>query len=135
MTTVQSDNAARVMHFLERATKHPEEVWDIFHEDVVWDLTGILAVPDFPRKSQGPDSVREFFRRWAGTFADWGYAVEDLKEGPNTVLVRIHQWGSGRESGAPVDSRFWQTWVMFRGQAIRVSHRLEEAEALRDAGL
>jgi hypothetical protein len=129
------ENLARVGRFLEQARNRPESVWDIFHEDVVWDLSGIPAAPDVSPKSHGPESVRDFFRRWAGTFQDWDYTVEKLTAGPGTVLAQIHQWGTGKGSGVPVDAKFWQIWVMQRGQAIRVTHRLDEVEALKDAGL
>ena len=120
---------------MDRARDEPEAVWGIFHEDVVWDMTGIPAAPDAPLKSHGPDAVRDFFRRWAGAFADWDYTVEEVKSGPGTVIVQIHQRGRGKGSGAPVDARFWQIWVMQRGKAIRVTHQAEEDEALKDGGL
>ncbi len=129
------ENLAIVGRFLEQARDRPEPVWGIFHEDVVWDLSGIPTAPDAPLKSHGPDSVRDFFRRWAGTFQDWDYTVEKLTAGPGTVIAQIHQRGVGKGSGAPVEARFWQIWVMQRGQAIRVTHRDTEVEALRDAGL
>jgi ketosteroid isomerase-like protein len=129
------DNLSIVARFLEQARENPESVWSIFHEDVVWDLSGIPTAPDAPLKSHGPDSVRDFFRRWAGTFQDWDYTVEKLSAGPGTVVALIHQRGVGKGSGAPVEARFWQIWVMQRGQAIRVTHRDDELEAFKDAGL
>jgi ketosteroid isomerase-like protein len=129
------ENLARVRRFLEQARERPEPVWDIFHEDVVWDLSGIPTAPDAPSTSHGPDAVRAFFRRWAGAFRDWDYTVEKLTAGPGTVVAQIHQRGTGKGSGAPVEARFWQIWVMQRGQAIRVTHRLDEVEAFKDAGL
>jgi hypothetical protein len=46
------------------------------------------------------------------------------------VLVRIHQWGRGKGSGATVDGRFWQAWVIRDGRAQRVTHHVEREGAL-----
>ena len=130
-----SRNLEIVQRFIREARDTPEAVWDIFDEEVEWDLTGIPAAPDVPRVSHGPDAVREFFRRWAGAFDDWDYAVEEVIEGPDTVAVRVHQWGRGKGSGARVDNRFWQIWIMRDGKAIRVTHQEGRANALEAAGL
>jgi len=128
-------NVEIVRRYLSRARESPAEVWGIFDDDVEWDLAGIPSAPDFPRISRGPDAVREFFRCWAGAFADWDYEVEELIHGPGVVAVRIHQWGRGKGSGIEVDARFWQIWTMRDGKAIRVTHSEDRAEALKAAGL
>ena len=69
-----------------------------------------MGIPGFPDNFHGPDGVRDFFRRWVGTH--WGFEVEDLIDRGETVLVRIHQWGSGKGSGAAVEGRFWEVWVV-----------------------
>jgi len=127
-------DADAVRRFLELARDTPDSVWGIFDDDVEWVLS-VNRAPDFPTVSRGPEAVREFFRRWSGTFEDWDYAVEDMVEGPGTVAVRIHQWGRGKGSGAEVDSRFWQIWVMRDGRAVRVIHDIDRSAALEAAGV
>ncbi len=129
------DNVELVRRFLEGARVDPDAVWDIFAEEVEWDLAGIPAAPDVSPVSRGPDAVQDFFRRWVGAFDDWDYEVEELIEGPEAVAARIHQWGRGKGSGIPVDNRFWQVWVMRDGKAVRVAHREDQGEALAAAGL
>ena len=84
-----------------------------------------LSLPDFPASCHGPDGVREFFRRWVSTFADWDYEVEEVLDRRDVVAVRIHQWGRGRESGVEVEQRFWQVWTLRDGKAVRVTHEFE----------
>ena len=123
-----------VRRFMDHARTDPDSAWGIFDADVVWEVA-TLAIPDFPPTFHGPDGVREFFRRWIGTFDDWGYEVGEVIQGRNAVVVRVHQWGRGKGSGASVEGRFWQVWVMRSDKAVRVRHLLEKAEAFEAAGL
>ena len=119
------ENAAAVRRFIDQARDDPDAVWGIFDESVEWELAGAVTAPDLAQTWHGPDAVREFFRRWTGAFDEWDYEVEELIERSDTVAVRIHQWGRGKGSGVPVDSRFWQVWTMRDGKAVRVTHREE----------
>lgn len=127
------DHAKAVRRYTDLARTDPDAVWDIFDADVVWEI-GALAIPDFPNTAHGPDGVREFFRRWIGAFEDWDYEVEETIERGDTVLLRIHQWGRGKGSGAWVDQHFWQIWTMRGPKAVRVTHAVDREEALKAAG-
>lgn len=81
------------------------------------------------------ETVKAFFRSWVGVFQDWGFEVEELIEGEDSVVVRIHQWGQGRSSGVTVDNRFWQVWTIRGGKVIRATNHADKAGALRAAGL
>ena len=131
---MSQENVEIVRRFLEGAQETPDAVWNIFDEEVEWD-TGYWSAPDFPERTYGPDAVREFFRRWVGAFDDWGYVVEELIEGQNSVVAQIHQWGCGKGSGVRVDEHFWQVWTLREGRAVRVRHATERADALEAAGL
>ncbi|HZA90235.1 MAG TPA: nuclear transport factor 2 family protein [Solirubrobacterales bacterium] len=131
---MSQENVEVVRRFLDQAAETPDAVWDIFDESVEWEV-GALGIPDFPPTSHSPDGVREFFRRWVGTFDDWGFDVEEMIEAPDAVAVHIHQWGRGKGSGAAVDQRFWEVWTMRDGKAVRVTHHYQRAAALEAAGL
>jgi ketosteroid isomerase-like protein len=126
-------NAEIVQRFLDGALQTPDAVWDIFDDEVCWNV-GALSIPDGPT-FHGPDGVRRFFRSWIGPFQEWGYDVEEFIDGGDVVVVRIHQWGRGKGSGVDVDGRFWQLWLMHNGKAVRVTHYAKRAEALEAAGL
>jgi ketosteroid isomerase-like protein len=126
-------NVDIVRRFLDQAPENPDAVWDIFATDVVWE-TSALLIPDLPDILHGPDGVRDFFRRWVGAFDNWDHEVEDMIEASDSVAVHIHQWGRGKGSGVTVDQRFWQVWTMRDGKAVRVTHELERADALRAVG-
>ncbi len=129
-----ADEVAIVRRFIETAADDPDGAWRIFAADVEWRIAA-LTIPGFPEALHGPDGVREFFRRWVGSFEDWGYEAEEYLAGPDAVVVQIHQWGRGKGSGAAVDLRFWQVWSLRDGEAVRVVHELDRAAALEAAGL
>jgi ketosteroid isomerase-like protein len=129
---MSQENVRSVRRFLDHAREDPD-AWDIFDQDVLWEV-GALAIPDVPATSRGPDAVREFFRRWVGAFEGWADKVQEVIEAGDAVAVHLHQWGRGKGSGAMVDLRFWEVWTMRDGKAVRVTHRLEKAEALEAAG-
>lgn len=132
---MSQQNVKIVTRYLERAREDPDALWSFFDEDVEWDIGGVPSAPDFPRVSRGREAVRDFFRAWAGAFEGWDYEVEDVVGGPDAVVVRIHQWGRGKGSGAEVDSRFWQIWSIRDGKAVRVRHTEDRRSALAAAGL
>ena len=122
----------RVRRFLTGAKEAPEEVWDIFADDVEWEID-LLGMPDFTGEMRGPEGVAAFFRRWVGAFDDWGYDVDELSGHGCAVIVRIHQWGRGKGSGVLIDHHFWQVWHMRDGRAVRVTHHQDRDAALADA--
>jgi ketosteroid isomerase-like protein len=134
--TTSDENVEIVRRFVDLARDDPDAVWDIFDEDVEWELDpAALALPDFPPASHGPDGIRDFFRRLVGAFEEWDYEAEEWIEAPDAVAVRIHHWGRGKGSGAPVEARFWQVWILREGKAVRVTHHIHKTEALKAAGL
>jgi ketosteroid isomerase-like protein len=133
---MSQENVEKVRRFIGLAHDDPDAVWDLFDQDVEWELDpAALALPDFPPASHGADGVRDFFRRWVSGFDEWDYEAEEWIEAPDGVVVRVHQWGRGKGSGALVEARFWQVWILRDGKAVRVTHHLDKADALQAAGL
>jgi len=130
---MSQENVQVVRSFLDHAREDPA-AWDIFDEDVVWEVGG-LAIPDVPATSRGADGVREFFRRWVGAFEDWAYEVEEVIDARDAVAVHLHQWGRGKGSGATVDLHFWEVWIVRDGRVVRVTHWVDKADAFEAAGL
>ena len=124
-----------VERVLGRARDDPNALWGILADDVSWEFAA-LDIPDAGATVfRGPAGVREFFRRWIGPFDEWGYDVGEVIDAGDSVLVRIHQWGRGRGSGATVESRFWQVLTLCDGKVVRVTHHSDRAQALEAVGL
>jgi hypothetical protein len=77
-------------------------VWDIFDEDVEWELDpAALALPDFPPASHGPDGIREFFRRLVGAFEEWDY--EAMRDGKAVRATHHIEKAGALEAACPTE--------------------------------
>jgi ketosteroid isomerase-like protein len=94
--------------------------------------------PDFPgpKSYRGRDGFLEFMRIWTEDFADWSIDSERMIEAPgDRVVAMIHQSGTGKASGVPVESHFGTVYELEAGQVIRIRNFADAGEALRAAGL
>jgi ketosteroid isomerase-like protein len=106
----------------------------------VYDPNVLLVLrPEFGVASgryRGPEEVAtymrdEFLSEWQGAVI----AGEEFLEAGDSVVVQVHQRATGRESGTPVEMRYFQVWS-FRGRSvIRIESILKRADALEAVGL
>jgi hypothetical protein len=54
---------------------------------------------------------------WTEGFEEWSYRAES----GDHVVVRLHQWGRGAGSGAPVAGDYWMTYLFEDGLVTRFS--------------
>ena len=110
----------------------PAGLLGILHDEVEWDYVGA-----FPEATtyHGPEQVAEFFRGWVGGFDDFGLKADELIDAGDSVLVLLHQWGRGRDTGAQVESRTWQVLTFHDEKVIHCRGYATKAEALEAAGL
>ena len=109
-----------------------EALLEMLDDEVEWDYVG-----SFPEviTYRGPAEVREFLREWAGAFDDFGIEGEEAVDGGDRVAMCVHQWGRGKETGAPVDSRVWQVFTFRGGKVIHCHGYATKREALEAVGL
>jgi ketosteroid isomerase-like protein len=117
---------------LGAASKVPEPLFALLDDQVVWDYVGA-----FPESAtyHGPDEVRAVFGQWAGAFDDFGVEAEDVIGAGDEVVVRMRQWGRGKETGAPVENRVWQVFTFRAGKVVHCRGFHSEAEAFAAAGV
>jgi ketosteroid isomerase-like protein len=110
----------------------PAGLLAILHDEVEWDYVGA-----FPEAAtyHGPEQVAEFLRGWVGGFDDFGLEADELIDAGDSVLVLLHQWGRGRDTGAQVESRTWQVLTFHDEKVIHCRGYATKAEALEAAGL
>ena len=117
---------------LATARDDPGALEAILAEDVVWEV-GALHPLGASGTYDGPSGVLTFFRHWVGAFDDWGYRFDEMSAMGDAVVVHIHQWGTGRGSGARVEQDFWQVWKIRDGMVIRGSNHAFREDALTAA--
>ena len=130
---MSQENVEIVRRVHDQTQDDPEAFYDLLDDEVEWHESGTMR----PEGGiyRGPEGVREYFRTWVGAFDSWGWEVEEYLDAGESVVMRLHQWGRGRGSGAAVEQRFWQVLTLRNGKIIRRSDHLEKAEALEAAGL
>jgi len=110
----------------------PAALLTSLHETVEWDYVG--AFPEAVTY-HGPEQVGEFLREWASGFDDFGFEADEIVDAGECVLVLLHQWGRGKETGARVESRTWQVFNFQDGKVTRCRGYATKAEALEAVGL
>jgi ketosteroid isomerase-like protein len=119
---------------LERGDPGASFDLDVNADDFEW----ILAGYPFEGRSvwRGREGWVEFMRLWAEQFHDLSFQVVRLIDaGGDRVVVLVHQSGTGKESGIPIE---WDNGVVYElkdGRIIRGTNYLSHAEALEAAGL
>jgi hypothetical protein len=77
--------------------------------------------------------VTRFFAEGRGS----GVPVEAMEfmDAGDSVVVRVDQWGTGPQSGAPGHLQYFQIWTFRGASVIRIESISERADALEAAGL
>jgi ketosteroid isomerase-like protein len=123
----------RMFKRLGRHGENPEALYELLDAEVVWDASGL----DFPDGSvyHGHEGVREFWRRWRGTWETWEFWPEEIIDAGDNVVVSMNQRGRGKGSGAEVEARHGQIWRFRNGKIVRHAQYRELDQALEAAGL
>jgi ketosteroid isomerase-like protein len=95
------------------------------------------VVPDHPEGElhHGADGAVRFFHEWTEPWKDLQVDWEFHRAGPDRVLAVISMHGRGRESGAPVETRFGQVWTFREGRAARMVMYPDVEKAFEAVGL
>jgi ketosteroid isomerase-like protein len=99
----------------------------------------ILFIPrrDYAEKGRylGTEGIAEFMRVWLASWKDITHRAEELIEAGDSVVVAVHHRGVGRESGIPIEMRYFEVWS-FRGPTvIRFELFPDRTEAFQAVGL
>ena len=105
---------------------------ELFDPNVV-----LVLNPDFPEPGAyvGLEQISEYMRDLLASYTGFAIAGEDFVGAGDSVVVEVHQTGTGATSGAPTDHRYFQVWT-FRGDSvIRIESIQERRDALAVVGL
>jgi ketosteroid isomerase-like protein len=127
---MSEENVNAVKRAVEAGTD-PEAFFGILDEDVVWVPGG--RSPE--GTVYGRDRLREFFRRWVGTFEDYGAEAVECLDAGSSVYVHTRLRGRGKGSGVETEIDEWMVWLFFQGKVVRVTYFPTRAKALKAAGL
>ena len=122
-----------IIWVFERGQTDSEAFFSVCDPDIEWDMSRLT--PD-GQVYRGHAGVRKFWRVWAGTWDDFEFSIDKIVDaGGGEVVVRIHQAGTGRGSGAAVNFDFGQLWTVSDGMIVRFRAYPDFEQALEAAGL
>jgi hypothetical protein len=84
---------------------------------------------------KGPAAARAMAAQMLDTFEDVSYAIEDLVDLDDRVLVRVRGSARGKGSGIQIDGTLGQLWRLSEGKVVRLDIYSTWQEALDAAGL
>jgi ketosteroid isomerase-like protein len=82
------------------------------------------------RHYKGVDGVIQAFREWVEPFSEYHVEALDFIELDDHVVVPNRQWGTGRESGVPVDIEVTHLSEFVDGLIVRLDEFDTKQEAL-----
>lgn len=83
----------------------------------------------------GRDGLLALMADWTEGFAEWSYRAEEFIDAGDHVIVRLHQWATGAESGVPVDGDYWLTYAFDDGMVRRFTIYTDREQAFEAVGL
>ena len=105
---------------------------ELFDSNVV-----LVLRPEFVEHGAyvGPERINAYMRDLLASYKGFAIAGKDFVAAGDSVVVEVHQTGTGATSGAPTNHRYFQVWT-FRGDSVvRVESILERGDALAAVGL
>lgn len=99
--------------------------------------TLLVLRPGFPEAGayRGPEEIGGYMRGFLEAWDNLVITGENFIAAGDSVVVGVNQQGTGKESGAPVELRYFQVWSFRGGTVLRMESIFERAEALEAAGL
>jgi len=108
----------------------------LFHPDMEFLAPAdTVVLGAFPERLQGRRERIQFERSWRGDWVGLRYEPTELIDLTDRLLLIGRMIGSGRSSGAPMDSEWAGLYSISRGQVIREQIFVDNAEALKAVGL
>jgi ketosteroid isomerase-like protein len=110
------------------------------HDEEAWLSTADPAVEWYPIEeghslSRGHEAAIRVRRSWLENWEGHQMDVEELKDGPDSVVACLHLTGRGKMSGVEVDLRVYMHYKLRDGKIVYVYEYDDRGEALEAAGL
>ena len=108
----------------------------LFHPDLEMVApAGTVVLGAFPERIQGRRERIQFERSWRGDWGEFRYEPDELIDLTDQLLLIGRMSGSGRRSGAAMDSEWAGLYSISRGQVIREQIFVNNHDALKAVGL
>jgi ketosteroid isomerase-like protein len=94
----------------------------------------LVMDPEFPDAGVHPgvEGVRRYMKGLLEAFDDFTITAESIEGDGDTVIVKVNQRGTGKDSGIEVANSYFQLWT-FRGDAVIRLESIKKEERARAA--
>jgi ketosteroid isomerase-like protein len=106
---------------------------DLFASDIEFGTT--TGWPDAPTPGTGTPGLEQWRDLFLSSFQDLRVEAEELTGNGERVVVRVHQRGTFRATGIPIDVTYWHTWGFRGGAVVRFQPFEHEADARSAVGM
>ena len=131
---MSQENVEIVREAYERFVATGELVEELATDDFVWDMANYHGWPE-QQVYEGADGARGFLDAWMGAWDDWELEVEALLDAGDKVLALIHQRGTSKAAGMPVEMSLAQVFTLRDGKQTRIELYSDRDEAFAATGL
>jgi ketosteroid isomerase-like protein len=102
-------------------------------DDVV--VTRVAPMPD-ATPYHGHEGMLQILADWVEGFEDFQMRPQEfIDANDRQVVMRLHQWAVGAQSGVPIEADFWFVHTMRAGKIARMGIYGSESQALKAVGL
>lgn len=102
----------------------------MLHPEIEWE-----EGPGAPEAGvhRGREGFETFLKAWLDSFEGFRIEPEEIVVDADRLIALVHQSGTGRTSGIPVEARIAHVWTVRDGQAVRWQSFSSQQEALAGA--
>ncbi len=118
----------------ERFAATGEFAADLATDDFVWDMSNFQGWLE-QQVYEGVDGARTFLSEWMEAWEDWELELEALHDAGDRVVALVHQRGTSKAAGMPVEMSFAQVFTLRDGKQSRMEMYSDRDEALAATGL
>ena len=131
---MSQENVEIVRDGFEQFVAKGDVVEDLITDDFVWDMSNFHGWPE-QQVYEGVEGTRAFLTGWLEAWDDWQLEVEDLRDAGDKVVALVHQRGTSKAAGMPVEMSFAQIFTIRDGKQSRMDMYSDRDEALAAVGL
>jgi ketosteroid isomerase-like protein len=131
---MSQENVEIVREGYERFAATGEVAADLATDDFVWDMSNFHGWPE-QQVYEGVDGAKAFLSEWMDAWEDWQLELEALHDAGDKVVALVHQRGTSKAAGMPVEMSFAQVFTVRDGKQARMEMYSDRDEALAAAGL
>jgi ketosteroid isomerase-like protein len=114
---------------VRRAVGDLGALFELLDSEVVWDNRSYSPI-DQVGVFRGKPAVVKLATEWVGTWTEYHFAVDEIVDAGDDILVVVTESGIGKASGAPMEHHLCYLWSFHDGRIVRGASYKSKDQAL-----